>query len=74
MVNFMSNDDYNSNSIDSKLTRIEGKIDTLTEKRLDHEARILALVDRVTKLENFRWYLAGAFLMLGLFAKYLKLI
>lgn len=64
---FMSADDYNANSVDSKLTRIEGKLDALSEKRLDHEGRIAALVTRVERLEQFAWKLAGG-LALGVFA------
>lgn len=64
---FMSNDDYNANSVDSKLTRIEGKLDALTENRLNHEARIIAMDARIAKLEQFAWRLAGA-LAIAVFA------
>lgn len=67
-------DNYNQYSVDSKLTSIEGKVDTLIERRLDHEVRLVALALRIEKLENFRWYLAGAFGVLLILAKYLKLI
>ncbi len=69
----MSNEDYNPKSIDSKLTSIEAKVDMLVERRLDHEARLVSMAERITKLEQFRWYLAGAVAALVALAKYLKL-
>jgi hypothetical protein len=55
-------DPYNPNSIDSKLTRIETKLDDAIRSRDSHESRI-------TALEKWRYYVLGAFAAAGLGAK-----
>lgn len=52
------NHDYNPNSVDSKLTSIETKLDQALAAREDHEKRLI-------NLERWRYYILGAVAAVG---------
>lgn len=64
----MSNDSYNERSMDAVIARVDANLVAIKERQeeLAMQARTLhekhdAVLDRVTKLEQWRWYLVGVF-------------
>jgi hypothetical protein len=64
----MSTDNYNEHSLDAVIARVDANLAAIKERQeeLAAQARTLhqkhdVVLDRVTKLEQWRWYLVGVF-------------
>jgi ribosomal 50S subunit-associated protein YjgA (DUF615 family) len=58
----MSKDEFNRDSVDATLARIEQKLDGIVEKQNDHE-------ERISSIERWRYYLVAVFVAAGWSAK-----
>jgi hypothetical protein len=64
-------DDYNNNSYDAVLSRMEQKLDTISDNIQDIKKGHADLDKRVSGLEYFKYYLTGMVAVITVGANYL---
>ena len=62
----MSNDNYNAHSIDAVIARIDENLRTIIRTQQEIHEKHDDLLERVGKLEQWRWYLIGVFMVGGI--------
>ena len=62
----MPNHEYNENSYDAVLARIDQKLGVIQADVSEMKASQDTVIGRVSKLENFRYYLMGAIAVFSL--------
>lgn len=63
----MSSEDYNTNSMDAALSRIETKLDTALKTQEEHTQRFEKQEERISKVEGKIKWLAGVATTAGVF-------
>lgn len=61
----MSKEEYNDKSLDAVIARIDFNLTQIVRAQAELHAKHDTLLDRVAKLEQWRWYLVGVFVAGG---------